>query len=231
MKISDREFPDIISKLEQDICICILTYYIQSNRVIKVLKKLKEVNLYKIVSYNHNDLPMNPEIYDLADITVTTHQTIKNVNFPWFWHMKNCITLANEIDFKYIFFICGDTLVGRPDRILKLPKLLGANDLLSYAYSPRAIGTFCWFAKMPALLKIHKEMNKNWQMTGTGAAGIKLRRIATGKLDKNSGRRIDTKNLDLKVKQYDEMNPTMFKIKNNKNESSYLTKYLELSHL
>lgn len=230
MKTSVREFPEMITKLNQDICICILTYHNQRGRVIKVLNKLKEVDLYKIVSYNHIDKPMNPEIYDLADVTVTTHPTMRNVNFPWFWHMKNCITIANETDFKYIFFICGDTMVGRPDRILKLPALLGDNDILSYAYSPRAIGTFCWFAKMPALLKIHEEMNKKWQGAGTGAVGIKLRRISTGTLDKNSGRRIGTKNLGLKVKQYDEMNPKMFKIKGGK-EKSYLTTYLELSHL
>jgi len=216
MRISDRELPDIISKLEKDICICILTYTKQKNRVIKVLEKLNEVELYKIVSYNHTDGPMNPEIYDLADITVTTHPTIRNVNFPWFWHMKNCIVLVSELNFKYAFFICGDTLVGRPDRILKLPELLGDNDILSYAYSPRAIGTFCWFVRVSALLKIHKEMNKNWQGAATGAVGIKLLRIAEP--------------LGLKLKTYDKMDSKMFKIKGN-NLKSYLTKFLELKHL
>jgi len=216
MKISNREFPEMITKLEQDICICILTYTRQKGRVIKVLKKLNEVPLYKIVSYNHIDIPMNPKIYDLADITVTTHPTMRNVNFPWFWHMKNCIVLMSELDFKYAFFMCGDTLIGRPDRILTLPELLGDNDILSYAYSPRAIGTFCWFAKISALLEIHKEMNKKWQGSATGAAGIKLRRIVN--------------HLGMKVKEYNEMNPKMFKITRGK-EKSYLTEYLELKHL
>lgn len=216
MKISIREFPEIVSKLEKDICVSVLTYSIQNKKLLKTLEKINEIDIYKIVSYNHNDIPINQKVYDLAEIVISTHPTIKNVNFPWFWHMKNCIVLMNELDFKYAFFMCGDTLVGRPDRILKLPELLGDNDILSYGYSPRAIGTFCWFARIDALLKIHKKMNEKWQGTATGAAGIKLRRVS----DK----------LGLKLKEYDEMNPRMFKIKHGK-EKSYLTEYLDLKHI
>lgn len=217
MRISDREFPEITSKLEKDICVSVLSYKNQYGRLIHCLKKLNEIDIYTIVSYNHFDKPINPKSYDLADIVISTHKTMRNVNFPWFWHMKNCITLTNELDFKYAFFMCGDTFIGRPDRILKLPELLGDNDILSYAYSPRAIGTFCWFAKVSALLKIHKEMNKEWMGGATGAVGIKLYRIV--------------KLLGLKLKEYDKMLiPEMFKFKKG-NERSYLTKYLELRHL
>ena len=216
MKISDREFPDIITKLKNDICVSVLTYSIQNNKLLRTLKKINEIDIYKIVSYNHNDIPINQEVYDLAEIVITTHPTLKNVNFPWFWHMKNCIVLMSELDFKYAFFMCGDTLVGRPDRIFKLPELLGDNDILSYAYSPRAIGTFCWFARLSALLEIHKVMNEKWQGTPTGAAGIKLLRIAEP--------------LELKLKKYKEMNPKMFKVKRGK-EKSYLTEYLDLKHI
>lgn len=216
MKISDREFPEIVSKLGKDICVSILTYSKHNEKLIRTLNKINEIDIYKIVSYNHIDIPPNPKIYDLAEIVVSTHPTLRNVNFPWFWHMKNCIVLMSELDFKYAFFICGDTLVGRPDRIFELPELLGDNDILSYAYSPRAIGTFCWFARISALLKIHKEMNKKWQGSATGAAGIKLRRIADP--------------MGLKLKKFEEMDPKMFKVKRAKFKS-YLTQYLELEHL
>ena len=67
-----NELPEMRSKLKNDICILIFTYDNHNQKLITVLKKLNEVDIYKIISFNYKDkLPLK-KVYDLSDAVVTT---------------------------------------------------------------------------------------------------------------------------------------------------------------
>jgi hypothetical protein len=213
--IPKEEYDDIRLKLEKDICVLIFTYSNHNKRLIQVLDKLNEIDIYKIVSFNHNYIPPKKS-HTMADVVLSTHRTLTNVNFPWFWHMKYTTALARELNFKYAFLICGDTYVGLPEKIFNLPTILKEDDLLSYAHSPKAIGTFAWFARVSALRKITEWFDNNWDGPGS-SVGVKLRRAVN--------------ETDLKLKHFmgHESHP-FFKVKL-ESEKGILIDYLQIKHL
>jgi hypothetical protein len=215
MIIPNEEYDSIRTKLEKDICVLIFTYSNHNKRLIQVLNKLNEIDIYKIVSFNKNYVPPK-ESHTLAEVVLSTHKTLNNVNFPWFWHMKYTSALAKELNFKYALIMCGDTYVGNPQRIFHLPDMLGNDDLMSYAYSPKAIGTFLWFTKVSALTKIVSWLNGNWNGQGS-AVGIKLRNAVNS--------------VGLKFKLYnDNETHSFFKVKRD-SEKGMLVDYLNVKHL
>jgi len=224
VKIPKQEVKAIRSKLEKDICVLIFTYSKHNKLLTRVLTKLNNIDIYKIVSFNCRNIPPPSESYKLADVILTTHPTPRNVNYPWFWHMKSTSALANEFNFKYAFVICGDTYVGNPEKIWELPEILGSDDLLSYAYMRGAIGTFTWFSKVSALLEIVSWLNENWDGPG-GAVGVKLRKAVNDK--------------DLKLKLYDDMmeykrfivNESKRERRKDNPKESFLVNHLGLVHL
>ena len=215
MKIPNEEYEDIRVKLKNDICVLIFTYSNHNKRLIQVLNKLNEIDIYKIVSFNHNYIPP-PESHTLADVVLSTHRTLANVNFPWFWHMKYTSALSKELDFKYALIICGDTYIGKPEHIFYLPEILRGHDLMSYAYSFKAIGTFLWFVKVTSLTKIVSWLNDNWNGAGS-AVGVKLRNA------------VNHHNLRLKLfdNRYDY---PYFRVKKD-SEKGFLIDYLDVKHL
>ena len=215
MKIPKQELEEVKSKLEKNICVLIFTYSNHNKRLIQVLNKLNEIDIYKIVSFNKNYVPP-PESHTLAEVVLSTHQTPNNVNFPWFWHMKYTSALAKELNFTYALIICGDTYIGKPERIFNLPHLLGDDHLMSYAYSLAAIGTFAWFVKVRALSKIVSWMDKYWDGRGS-AVGVKLRHA------------VNAENLKLHLID-GEVIHSYFRVKK-ESEKGFLVDYLDIKHL
>jgi len=220
MFITLKENPEVAERLNKDIAVLVFTYWKQNGVIEHALEKIREVNLYTVVSYNHVEgRPINPKVYDISDMVVTTHKTIQNVNFPWIWHMKNSVALVKEMNFKYIFFMCGDSGFGRPDRINDLPERLGDYDIISYWYNDKgAIGTHSWFVKMPALIKIYDAMIDGWNKFGnpTGSVGIKLGRL--------------TKRLGITVNEYEGMTRKMWQF-GKASPKSWYREFLDLNHL
>lgn len=215
MKIPKEELEEVRTKLEKRICVLIFTYSNHNRRLIQVLEKLNEIDIYKIVSFNRNYVPP-PESHILAEVVLSTHPTLNNVNFPWFWHMKYTSALAKELNFTYALIMCGDTYIGKPKRIFDLPEILGEDHLMSYAYSLRAIGTFLWFVKVRALSTIVDWMDEYWNGRAS-AVGVKLRYA------------VDSNNL--RLKEYDGQTIyDYFRVKAD-SPKGFLIDYLDVKHL
>lgn len=215
MKIPKHELKEVRSKLEKRICVLIFTYSNHNRRLIQVLQKLNEIDIYKIVSFNKNYVPP-PESHRLAEVVLSTHPTPNDVNFPWFWHMKYTSSLAKELNFTYALIMCGDTYIGTPRKIFNLPQLLGEDHLMSYAYSLRAIGTFLWFVKVRSLSKIVSWLDENWDGRGS-AVGVKLRHA------------VNSENLKLKLYDRSEVYD-YFRVKR-ESVKGFLVDYLDVKHL
>jgi len=215
MKIPKQELEEVRSKLEKRICVLIFTYSNHNRRLIQVLNKLNEINIYKIVSFNKDYVPP-PESHRLAEVVLSTHPTPNNVNFPWFWHMKYTSALAKELNFTYALIMCGDTYIGEPGKIFNLPQILGDDHLMSYAYSLRAIGTFLWFVKVRALSKIVLWMDEYWDGRGS-AVGVKLRHAVNS--------------LNLRLHEFDNKESLPYFRVKKESDKGFLVDYLKVKHL
>jgi len=110
----------------------------------------------------------SPECFKYIDQFFMKHNTsvVPGPTYPQFWNYKHAIDILRGSSSEYVFTIGADSIIERPEGIIKIMELLGDNDLIACSTGRHGDTAYCgtksFLVKKTAFIKIMKHLEKNY---------------------------------------------------------------------
>lgn len=162
-----QEMPYLKERLESPTCVVATAYSGLLVWLESCMASIQKLNLFTILSYDGPSIPPR-QISELASITTIIPHSQATLNYYSLVHWKLALPIVEELGFKYVFVLCADNYIEKPEGFPELLKKMEGYDVLTYWQDGNTrigvgrVGTMAWICTVPAWRAILDRVSAIW---------------------------------------------------------------------